>query len=97
MAHDCFSQGKWIEVHRTFDAQALLQHKPIHGSDSESPPDWEAHVPLDKDHATRATPAFNISTQIRQPAKETLKLSARGLFASNRRRLGLIEHHIGMQ
>jgi hypothetical protein len=97
MGHDCCEQGQLIEVHRTFDAQALLQKKPIHGSDSDPPPDREAHMPLDKDHAIGATPAFNISTQIRQPTKETLKLSPRSFFASDRRRLGLVEHHIGMQ
>jgi len=85
-----------IEVHRTFDAQALLQNKPIHCSDSEPLTDWEAHVPLDKDHATGATPSFNVSTEIRQPTKETLKLSVRSFFAADRRRLGLVEDHIRM-
>jgi len=97
MGNDCCQQGQLIEVHRTFDAQALLQKKPIHCSDSDPPTDWEAHVPLDKDHASGATPSFNISTEIWQPTKETLKLSPRCFFASDRRRLGLIEDNIGMQ
>jgi len=86
-----------IEVHRTFDGQALLQHKPIHSSDDDPPPDREAHVRLDKDQAIGATPAFNLSTEIWQPTKETFKLSQGGLFASDGRRLGLVEDHIGME
>src|SRR5262245_40126371 len=97
MGHDCCQQGQLSEVRRAFDAQTLLQKQAVHCSDSEPPTDWKVHVPLDKDNAARTAPSFNLSTQIRQPTKKTLKLSARGFFTSDRRQLGLVEDHIGMQ